>query len=98
MAKHKYQITVEAVADEAKTRAAQPTLCFQTENHDDIIALAAKLGLQDEKGLAFILGLKLVGETLLEDRENPLYKEFAPHFGAFMKSLKRNARSEPSDS
>jgi hypothetical protein len=32
--------------------------------------------------------VKLLGGALLEDRDNPLYKEFLPRFGAFMQTLK----------
>ncbi|MDR0673817.1 MAG: DUF3861 domain-containing protein [Zoogloeaceae bacterium] len=37
---------------------------------------------------AFVVGQKLFGEVMLEDRDNPLFAEFWPHFLNFMKKLK----------
>lgn len=37
---------------------------------------------------AFALGLKLFGETLLENRQHPLFEQLLPQFGQFMKHLK----------
>ncbi len=82
MTKHSYTITVED-ADEAGRR-----LSFQVNSHDDIMLLAGKVGADDPHKLRLLLGVKLLGGALLEDRDNPLYKEFLPRFGAFMQTLK----------
>lgn len=92
MAKHKFRITVESVADAHGNPVNVAPLSFIAENHDDIIALAARTGASDDRALAFLVGLKLFGETMLEDRANPLYAEIQPAFGAFMKKLKASRR------
>lgn len=88
MSKHKFRISVESVADNRGNPVNGPALVFTAENHDDIIALAQRTGAADDKSRAFLVGLKLFGEAMLEDRDNPLYAEILPAFGAFMKKLK----------
>lgn len=88
MAKHKVRITVESVADNKGNAVNSAPLVFTAENHDDIVALAQRIGASDDKALAFLVGLKLFGEAMLEDRDNPLYSEILPAFGVFMKKLK----------
>ena len=39
---------------------------------------------------AFTVGLKLLGEVMLKNRSHPLFEEFGPQFGQFMKRLKGN--------
>jgi hypothetical protein len=50
--------------------------------------LAVKVGAEDPRALRLLMGLKLLGGVLMEDRDNPLYKDFLPQFGAFMQALK----------
>jgi hypothetical protein len=88
MAKHTFKITVESIADNKGNPVEAAPLVFTAENHDDILALAARVGATDDKALAFLVGLKLFGECMLADRDNPLYADLLPHFGAFMKKLK----------
>lgn len=45
--------------------------------------------LNDESVKPFAVGLKLMGEVLLENKEIPLFKEFLPHFIELIKSLKK---------
>ena len=91
--KHKYRITLEHIEDNHGTPLANQTVSFETENHDDIFALMqktqGKMPFSEATSQAFCVGLKLVGEVLLEHRDNPTFANFAPHFGTFMKSLKR---------
>lgn len=90
MSNHKFRITVESVADADENPVNTP-LIFTVENHDDIIALAERG--DDDRARAFLVGLKLFGETMLQDRDNPLYAEIQPAFGTFMKKLKAARRS-----
>jgi hypothetical protein len=92
MPKHKFRITVESVA-EADENPVHAPLVFTVENHDDIIALVERAGANDDHARAFLVGLKLFGETMLQDRDNPLYAEIQPAFGAFMKKLKAARRN-----
>ncbi len=83
MGGHVYTITVEP-AD----AAGGERLEFQAESHDDILALARKVGRDDPRRLRLLVGLKLLGGVLLEDKGNPLYQDFLPQFGRFMQRLK----------
>ncbi|MGL4410083.1 MAG: DUF3861 family protein [Zoogloea sp.] len=42
-----------------------------------------------ESATAFAVGLKLFGEVMLENRQHPLFADFLPQFGQFMKQLKK---------
>lgn len=93
MAKHKFRITVEYIADNKGNPVERKSLGFETENHDNILELVERRA-KDDKQRSFLLGLKLFGEALLEDRENPLYREIGPQFGAFMKAFKAAQKAE----
>jgi hypothetical protein len=90
---HHYRITVEALDD-----AGCAPLRFETENHDNLYAIVEKLGRRDDLApneiLHLALGLKLFGKVLMENRENPLFGDFSPHFMAFMKNLKQSTPKE----
>lgn len=94
MRKHKFRITVEHIEDAHGAPLSETPLVFHVENHDDILALARRIGTEGDKGFAFLLGLKLLGETLLDDKTNPLYQDFRPHFGEFVKRLKQRRQGE----
>ncbi|MCJ8161501.1 DUF3861 domain-containing protein [Acinetobacter zhairhuonensis] len=94
MKQHQYHITVEHLCD-AKGQPSTYTekLAFDVGNHDDILAIVdrmqqAKLFDADATA-AFAVGLKLFGETLLENRQHPLFQQILPQFGQFMKHLKQ---------
>lgn len=93
MKQHQYHITVQHLCD-AKGQPSTYTekLAFNVGNHDDILAIVermqqAKLFDKDATA-AFALGLKLFGETLLENRQHLLFEQLLPQFGQFMKHLK----------
>jgi hypothetical protein len=56
-----------------------------------------KLGLDEDTAKAFAVGLKLFGETILKNRENPLFTQMKLAMGEFMKSLKAKLRSDASE-
>lgn len=70
----------------------QKTLEFEFPCHEDLLELAervkAKQLFPDEESVTFVVGLKLFSSVLLKHRNEPLFAEFAPHFGAWMKKLK----------
>jgi len=83
---HSYRINVQNLSDSAGD------LAFEATNHDEIIQLVARVKarriLPEAETAAFVVGLKLFGEVLLHHRQEPLFAELFPHFGAFMKRLK----------
>lgn len=94
MKQHQYRVTVEHIAlpDGSPPPATQP-LSFETGNHDDILAIVARMrqrgDLPEADATAFAVGLKLFSEVMLQHRGLPLFADFAPHFKAFMQALKR---------
>ncbi|MDR2626107.1 MAG: DUF3861 domain-containing protein [Zoogloeaceae bacterium] len=89
MEKYRYRITLESLDALTEPRALQ----FDFGNRDDIFLILERLRQRDdfaaEEIPPFALGLKLLGKTLMENRENPLLASFKPHFVAFMRELKK---------
>lgn len=94
MKQHQYHITLQHLSD-AKGQPSIYTekLEFNVGNHDDIFAIVERMQqakvFDAEATAAFAVGLKLFGETLLENRQHPLFQDFLPQFGQFMKHLKQ---------
>ncbi len=96
MKKHRYRVTLEHITDAQGTSSTHAPLQFEVGNHDDIVAiierLRARADFSQESAAAFGLGIKLFSEVMLEDKENPLFSSFRPHFAQFMKELKAGPR------
>ena len=102
MKQHQYEVTVKHIADaQGQPPSYSEVLQFQAYNHDDLFKILEKLAkanlLDDEKTKAFTVGLKLFGETLLENKDIPLFKEFLPQFAHFMKALKQTVKTQNQD-
>ncbi|KFZ37916.1 hypothetical protein HR45_08745 [Shewanella mangrovi] len=86
---HQYRISVEKLDDAQQTTHS---LSFNTINHDDIFKILervdGKFGFSDEQTKSFIVGLKLFGEVMMQERKHPLFEELGPQFKQFMKKLK----------
>ncbi len=85
---YRYRVSVESLTSDNQ----QPRLEFEVDNHDDITAAAAriagKLDLDHNATLAFVVGMKLFGETILKNRHDPLFQSIKPAFMEFMSNLK----------
>lgn len=92
MKQHRYRVTVEHLADAQGKASTQAPLRFEVGNHDDIVAIVDRLrgrgDFDPQAAAAFGVGLKLFSEVMLENKDNPLFTAFRPHFGQFMKTLK----------
>ncbi|UPT36787.1 DUF3861 domain-containing protein [Pseudomonas amygdali] len=98
---HRYQVTVQEVpGPQGGQPADAQAIRFEVGSHDDlhdIVGRAKALGaFDDEAATAFAVGLKLFGGVMLEHRDHPLFAEFAPHFGQFMRSLKGKNKGDGS--
>lgn len=98
MKQHRYRITVEHLADpDGQVPADSTPLVFETGNHDEILKIVERLrghpALPPESAAALGVGLKLFSEVMLENRQSPLFAEFAPHLREFMQKLKAGARA-----
>ncbi len=92
MKQHRYNVTLEHLADAKSAPSTNKPLQFEVGSHDDIIAIVERLrdrdDFTDETAAAFGVGIKLFSEVMLASRENPLFTTIRPHFSQFMKELK----------
>lgn len=94
MKQHRYRVTVEHLALPDGSAPPTPrTLSFEAGNHDDILAIVDRLrgrgDLPEADATSLAVGLKLFSEVMLQNRNHALFEEFAPHFKAFMQTLKK---------
>ncbi len=94
MKQHKYQISVKHFVDpKGQPSTYTEDLVFTAYNHDDIFKVLEKLQqkkiIDEESMKSFAVGLKLMGEVLLENKHIPLFKDFSPQFIEFIKSIKK---------
>jgi len=96
MKQHRYRVTLEYLADAAGTEQQAEPLVFEAGSHDEIfgiVDLARKAELMDkETTTTLIVGQKLFGEVVMENRTNPLFADFWPHFLEFMKKFKSQVK------
>lgn len=95
MKSHRYRVTVEHLALPDGTPPVAPAaLHFEATNHDDLLAIVARVrqrgDFEGDHAAALAIGMKLLGEVMLLHRGHPLFAEFAPHFGAFMRHIKQS--------
>jgi len=96
--KHRYRVTLrESSAHDPAPDGA--VLDMTVESHDDLVEIAGKVaakGLFDEnEAKVFAVGLKMVTGVMLAHRNDPLFTDFAPQVGAFMKRLKAHGPPAP---
>lgn len=99
MKQHRYRFTVHHLTTpNGEPSAYDAPLQFEVGNHDDLFQIAQRLRQRsDLVGIntdAFTIGLKLFGEVMLENKDHPLFADFRPHFGAFMKQLKKDPQAD----
>ncbi len=98
MKQHQYEITLKHIADaQGNPSTYTEALQFNAYNHDDMFKVLEHLTkaqlLDDEKTKAFAVGLKLFGETLLENKDHPLFKRFHAAFRPVYENTKTNRKS-----
>ncbi|MBF7092520.1 DUF3861 family protein [Flavobacterium sp. ALJ2] len=90
---NKYKLTLEQVSLMKEEAVFSQPLSLEFENHDEIFKIIdiikeKKLFENENQSTEFAIGLKLFSEVMLKNRKHPLFEEFFPEFGAFMKKLK----------
>jgi hypothetical protein len=92
MKQHRYRVTLEYLADADGNPQQDRSLVFEAGSHDEIIGIVELVRnsavLDAQTTTALVVGQKLFGEVVLENRSNPLFAEFWPHFLDFMKKFK----------
>ena len=100
MKQHAYEVTLKHIADaQGNPSNYTDTLSFNTYNYDDIFKVLqviqnSQMLDDDEAAKSFTVGLKLFSEVMLEHKNLPLFKDFMPHFGQFMKALKQTVKTQ----
>lgn len=90
---NKYNLTLTQVSL-AKGEVIDPQrVDLVIENHDELFEIIDRLKDKDPfqnaaQATEFAIGLKLFSEVMIKNRTNPLFSEFFPEFGTFMKKLK----------
>ena len=94
MKEHLYRVRLEQL-DGASPETASRQLQLDFSNHDDIFGIIDREGpgrfgsLSAHDAALFIVGLKLLGKVLMENRKNELFSAFSTHFVDFMKKVKK---------
>jgi hypothetical protein len=95
MKKYQYQVTIERVIDEAEVETPLERIQFNVQSHDEIFQVIEKARARDDFSSghteAFVVGLKLLGGVLLENKNHFLLSDFSKQFGEFMKKLKSSS-------
>ncbi|MDI9239297.1 DUF3861 domain-containing protein [Lysobacter sp. LF1] len=93
---HRYRITVEHIGAPREDIALHAPLTFEDGNHDDLFRIvdlqrgSGRFASEDEAA-AFAIGLKLVSEAVLRNRDDPLLQQLRSPLGDFIRQLKAAA-------
>ncbi len=97
MKRHQFRITVEHLCDPQGNSATEAPLAFQHNSHDNILDLVSKLQhsgkFEADAAASLAVGLKLFGDVMLENPDNPVFGDFKDAFGDFMRGLKQSMKS-----
>ncbi len=87
-----YRITCERIQEDGTQKMPHSSLTMDVEFHEDIFHIMEKMKqmkkLPDESVEPFILGLKLLGETLMRHKKEGLCEEILPHYVKIMQNIK----------
>jgi hypothetical protein len=93
------RITVEPTAAPREDAVLPPPLSFEAANHDDIVAIVqrvrANAGLEPDDAASVAIGLKLLGEVVLKQKDNALFDPLRPAIREFVGRLKALNRPAP---
>jgi hypothetical protein len=90
---NKYKLTLEQVSLMNEETILSEPLSLEFENHDEIFTIIEKIKEKklfgdENQSTEFAIGLKMFSEVMLKNRKHPLFEDFFPAFGEFMKKLK----------
>lgn len=92
MKQHNYRITLEHLATEKGAAPTHHPIQFETGNHDDLFNIIenirAKKLFAAHTSASLALGLKLLSEVMLENKDHPLFSEFKEPLIAFIGKIK----------
>jgi hypothetical protein len=92
-----YRVTLTPLASGTSVKASLDPVEFIHHNHDDLARIVgvaqASSGLAAESAAAMAVGLKLLAETVLEHKDNPLFDGVRQPLRDFIQTLKSRAAS-----
>ena len=95
---YSYRITVTPTGTPGEDAPAPPPLSFDATNHDDILALVERArgstGLAPDATASMVVGLKLLGEVMLREKDNPLFDPLRGGMRDFIGNLKALSRNK----
>jgi hypothetical protein len=93
MKQHRYRITVEHLETSHGEVLSRDPLVFTARNHDDLFEIVVRsraiTGLSNDDSAAMAIGLKLLSEIALENRNHPLFSELHEPIREFITKLKK---------
>ena len=93
MNSYRYHITMEMTKGQRGEPVTGKSLSFEAQNHDDILSIVDRLQSRGEfsfnTAAALGVGLKLLSEVALENRNNPLFAPLREHLRGFIHELKK---------
>lgn len=99
MKQHKYRITLEHLATAKGEPGTHAPLVFEARNHDDLFGIidrmrARQLLPEPDQVASLALGLKLLAEVALENRDDPFFGELRGPLREFIQKLKGTGRPQ----
>jgi hypothetical protein len=90
---NKYKLRLELLELLRPDDKTYEPIDLEFENHDNIFEIIERMKNRnrfktEQQSVEFAIGLKLFSEVLLKNKDNPLFEDFRPAFGDFMKKLK----------
>lgn len=87
-----YSIALTPLSDHHGRATPGNSYTFETTNHDNILHIIerARCGeyLPEKDVAAFCVGLKLLSEVVMTNRSEPVFAEFYPALGKFIRGIK----------
>lgn len=93
MKQHRYRITLEHLATAKGEPGTHEPLVFEARNHDDLFEIIARMrskGLltEPDQAASLALGLKLLAEVTLENRNDPFFGGLRGPLREFIQQVK----------
>src|SRR4051794_40704650 len=90
---NRYRLTLELIETAKDEKNMYEPLQLEFDNHDEIFSIVKKLQEKDpfqskQQATEFAIGLKMFSEVMLKNKNLPLFEDFGPAFGSFIKKLK----------
>ena len=100
MKQHRYRITLEHLATARGEPGTHAPLQFEARNHDDLFEIIARLRGKDllaepDQAASLALGLKLLAEVTLENRDDPFFAELRGPLREFIQKVKARGAGAP---